>query len=63
MRKGTHHTPETIAKMRTAHLGYEGPRRPRHGTPGEYTKQACRCDACRKAWADYNRLRMQARRG
>ncbi len=28
---------------------------PRHGTTNGYTNLRCRCDACRKAWADYFR--------
>jgi hypothetical protein len=26
-----------------------------HGTAGGYNNHYCRCDACRKAWADYFR--------
>lgn len=28
-----------------------------HGTPGGYSNRLCRCDACRKAWADYQQAR------
>ncbi len=28
---------------------------PRHGTPNCYTNLHCRCDTCKKAWADYHR--------
>jgi hypothetical protein len=26
---------------------------PRHGTANGYKNYACRCDECRKAWAEY----------
>jgi hypothetical protein len=34
----------------------------KHGTAGAYTNHNCRCDACRKAWAEYYRGRNQRHR-
>jgi hypothetical protein len=38
------------------------PHESRHGTPSEYVNHKCRCAECKRAWANYNRERMQARR-
>ena len=35
---------------------------PRHGTPGGYTNHRCRCDDCRRAWAEYMRRYQAAKR-
>lgn len=34
-----------------------GPRDPRHGTPGGYSYHGCRCDVCRIAHAERQRVR------
>lgn len=34
-------------------LGRLSPNDPRHGTANGYANYDCRCDGCRKAWAEY----------